>query len=76
MHVSERLEAVETRLRTVEKEFDTARRTAKRTKEEFESIKETRLELFNKAFTHISDNIGPVYKELTRSSQFPLGGQA
>lgn len=29
-----------------------------------------------KAFNHISENIGGTYKDLTKSPQFPLGGQA
>jgi structural maintenance of chromosome 1 len=35
-----------------------------------------RSDLFNRAFTHISEQIGPVYRELTRSANYPLGGQA
>jgi energy-coupling factor transporter ATP-binding protein EcfA2 len=34
------------------------------------------MELFNKAFNHIKDQIAPVYKDLTKSSSWPLGGQA
>jgi hypothetical protein len=33
-------------------------------------------DLFNRAFTHISEQIGPIYRELTRSANYPLGGQA
>jgi len=32
--------------------------------------------LFNKAYAHIAEQIGHVYKALTRSSAFPLGGSA
>lgn len=35
-----------------------------------------RYELFQNAFTHISEQIDPIYKELTRSETFPLGGTA
>jgi structural maintenance of chromosome 1 len=35
-----------------------------------------RSDLFNKAFAHISEQIGPIYRELTRSANYPLGGQA
>jgi chromosome segregation ATPase len=34
------------------------------------------MELFNKAFNHIKEQIAPVYKDLTKSSSWPLGGQA
>lgn len=76
IHAIERLEGVESRLKTIEKEFNDARRAAKRAKEQFEEVKGKRLELFNKAFNHIAEEIGKVYKELTRSATSPLEGQA
>ena len=76
MRAAERLETVQTRLRTCEKEFDAAKEAAKRAKEEFEAVKDKRLDLFNKAFSHISDQIDHVYKELTRNPAFPMGGNA
>ncbi|KAJ5219992.1 Structural maintenance of chromosomes protein [Penicillium chermesinum] len=45
-------------------------------KDEFEGVMKKRSDLFNKAFTHISEQIGPIYRELTRSANYPLGGQA
>lgn len=72
----ERLEGVESKLKSTEKEFESKRRQAKRAKDDFEEVKERRFELFSKAFTHISEQIGPVYKDLTKSSHVPLGGQA
>ncbi|KAI9737186.1 MAG: Structural maintenance of chromosomes protein 1 [Cirrosporium novae-zelandiae] len=76
MRAVERLEGVESRLRTVEKEFEDARRAAKKSRDEFQAVKERRFELFNKAFTHISDQIGNIYRDLTMSTDVPLGGQA
>ncbi|KAJ9665492.1 Structural maintenance of chromosomes protein 1 [Coniosporium apollinis] len=76
MRAVDRLEATSARLHSTEKDFQAARRAAARAKEAFEEVRERRAELFNKAFQHISDQIGPVYKELTRSTAFPLGGQA
>ena len=76
MRAIERLEGTESRLRTTEKEFEDARRRAKRAKDDFREVKEQRFELFNKAFAHITEQIGPIYKELTRSSALPMGGQA
>ena len=72
----ERLESVENKLRSTEKDFEDARKTARKAKEEFESVMKKRSDLFNKAFTHISEQIGPIYRELTRSANYPLGGQA
>ena len=76
MRAIERLETVLTRLKSTEKEFDAARRAAKRAKDAFEDVKTQRLTLFQKAFLHIAEQIGTTYRELTRSAQFPMGGQA
>ena len=72
----ERLDVVLERLKDTDKEFEAARQAAKQAKEEFSKVKELRFEAFNKAFQHISDQISHVYKDLTRSATFPLGGQA
>jgi structural maintenance of chromosome 1 len=49
---------------------------AKLAKEAFQKIKSKRMKLFQDAFEHISDAIDPIYKELTRSKNFPMGGTA
>ncbi|EED12277.1 cohesin complex subunit (Psm1), putative [Talaromyces stipitatus ATCC 10500] len=72
----ERLENVENKLRSTEKDFEEARKRARKAKEDFEDVMTKRSELFNKAFSHISEQIGPIYRELTRSANYPLGGQA
>ena len=76
MRAIERLESVESRLKITEKEFEDARRQAKEAKDDFQDIKDQRFELFNKAFSHISEQIGSIYKELTKSVSLPMGGQA
>ena len=76
MRATDRLTGVEARLKTTDKEFESARRTAKHTREEFEDVRNMRLELFNKAFSHISDQIDAVYKDLTRGVASHMGGQA
>ena len=72
----ERLSTTEERLKSIERDFDVARRIAKRARDDFDEVKEKRFELFNRAFSHISEQISSVYKDLTRSPNFPLGGQA
>ena len=72
----ERLESVENKLRSTEKDFEEARKHARKAKDDFEEAMRKRSDLFNKAFSHISEQIGPIYRELTRSSNYPLGGQA
>jgi structural maintenance of chromosome 1 len=76
MRAIDRLDGVEARLKSTEKDFEDARKAAKKSKDEFNAVKEKRFDLFNKAFTHISEQISHVYKDLTRSAAFPLGGQA
>ena len=76
MRATERFESVKDRLRTVDDEYENARKRAKNTKEQFADIKTKRNELFNKAFSHISEQIGPIYRDLTREERLPMGGQA
>ena len=76
MRAVERLEGTESRLKTTEREFEESRKRAKKAKEDFAAVKARRFDLFNKAFGHITEQIDPIYKELTRSTSFPLGGQA
>ncbi|XMA08153.1 hypothetical protein WAI453_000944 [Rhynchosporium graminicola] len=76
MRAIDRLDGVEARLKSTEKDFEDARKSAKKSRDAFQEVKEKRFDLFNKAFSHISEQITHVYKDLTRSSTFPLGGQA
>ncbi|KAI9778850.1 MAG: Structural maintenance of chromosomes protein 1 [Candelina submexicana] len=76
MRAIERLEGVENKLKSTEKDFEDARKQAKKAKDDFQAVKEHRFELFNKAFSHISEQISQVYKDLTRSVNFSMGGQA
>lgn len=76
MRAIERLESVETRLKATEQDFETARNALKDAKDAFNTVKSRRFELFSKAFEHIKEQIVAVYKDLTRSEAFPIGGTA
>lgn len=76
MRAMERLEGVETRLKQTDQEYEDSKTAAHSAKEAFNSVKQKRYDLFNKAFTHIQEQISHVYKDLTRSNAYPLGGQA
>jgi RecF/RecN/SMC N terminal domain len=76
MRAIERLESVEARLKSTEKDFEDSRNAAKAARDAFNAVKAQRFELFNKAFTHIKEQISHVYKDLTRSDAYPLGGTA
>lgn len=73
---NERLEDAKQRLTQVDREFESIRQQARTAKEKFERVKQQRYELFDKAFKHISGCIDKIYKELTRTKSFPLGGTA
>ncbi|CAG8540450.1 3651_t:CDS:10, partial [Acaulospora colombiana] len=72
----ERLDGIEQRLQDTEKEFDNARREAKSAKEAFNAVKQDRYKHFHEAYEHIAENIDKIYKDLTKSRSFPLGGTA
>lgn len=76
MRAIERLEGVENKLRTIEKDFEDSRKRARKAKDNFEEVMQRRSELFNKAFTHISEQIEPIYRDLTRTESYPMGGKA
>ncbi|RKO89909.1 P-loop containing nucleoside triphosphate hydrolase protein [Blyttiomyces helicus] len=76
MRAVDRLDEVENKLRATAEEFDAARREARTAKDKFNAVKQQRYDLFYRAYQHISDKIDEIYKELTRSRTFPIGGTA
>ena len=74
--VSPRLDDVEAKLAATDKEFDTIRRTTKKAKDTFNDLRKRRCDMFNKAYTHISERIDEVYKDLTKGKASPMGGVA
>ncbi|KAF9116235.1 Structural maintenance of chromosomes protein 1 [Mortierella sp. AM989] len=76
MKAIERLDSVEARLKQTDKEFNAARKSVRTIKEAFAAVKQERFDRFNRAFQHISEKIDEIYKSLTQSTAFPLGGTA
>jgi structural maintenance of chromosome 1 len=76
MRAIDRLESVETRLKQTDEEYESSKIAAQEAKDAFKMVKDKRYDLFNKAFSHIQEQITHVYKDLTRSEAYPLGGQA
>lgn len=72
----DKLESVEARLKATMESFEAARSEAKKTREEFMTIRNKRHRAFTSAFKHIAEAIDPIYKELTRSEAVPTGGTA
>ncbi len=75
-HAAHRLATVEQRFRDTETEFEDSRTLYRDKKKAFEDVQRTRNDLFNKAFGHISEQIEPIYANLTRSAEFAAGGRA
>ncbi|GIZ39300.1 hypothetical protein CKM354_000268800 [Cercospora kikuchii] len=76
MRSADRLEATSTRLNAVQKDFEDAKKASVTAVKKFNDVRKKRSDLFNKAFQHISEQIGSVYRELTKTPSFPLGGSA
>ncbi|CAO3599503.1 unnamed protein product [Absidia cylindrospora] len=72
----DRLDGVEQRLEEIEQEYRTARKSVDTAKEKFDQVIRQRSSLFRAAFTHVAEHIDQVYKELTITPTFPLGGTA
>lgn len=76
MRAGEHMKDVSDRLEVLDKEADTAKQRAKVAVEEFENVKEERGDLFNACFSHVAEKISDVYKQLTKSVNYPMGGTA
>ncbi|KAJ6920660.1 hypothetical protein NC651_014295 [Populus alba x Populus x berolinensis] len=76
MKALDQYEALRERERVVTEEFEAARKEEKQIADSYNGIKQRRYELFMGAFNHISNSIDKIYKQLTKSSNHPLGGMA
>ncbi|KAK7467271.1 Structural maintenance of chromosomes protein 1 [Stygiomarasmius scandens] len=76
MKAMERLDDVEAKLAETERETEKARKDSKKAREIFQDVQQRRTALFMKAYTHISDCIDKVYKDLTKGKAAPMGGVA
>ncbi|KAI3423850.1 hypothetical protein D9Q98_009684 [Chlorella vulgaris] len=72
----EQYEAMRAKEREQLEELETARRESKAATEAFQAVQQRRYDSFTAAFEHVAAQIDPIYKELTRSSVHPVGGQA
>ena len=71
-----RLDEVEAKQKAINDELEAARKLAKTTKDKYLAKKQERYDLFTAAFEHISGRIDEIYKELTKSPNYPDGGNA
>lgn len=64
------------RLQDTTSEWENKKRESKDAAERFEEKKAERSKMFHTAFKHISEKIDTIYKNLTKSESFPMGGKA
>ncbi|KAJ3798658.1 condensin complex subunit SMC1 [Lentinula aff. detonsa] len=76
MKAMERLDDVEQKLAETEAETEKARKDSKTAREKYQDVQRRRTKLFMNAYTHISECIDQVYKDLTKGKSSPMGGTA
>lgn len=76
MHAVERFEAVSEKLREVSADLEAAKEEAASLAAAFERVKRERLGKFNECFKHVCSSLAVVYRDLTKSTKHPLGGNA
>jgi structural maintenance of chromosome 1 len=76
MHAMERYEGVLEKLAETNEEFDSIREQSRQITQRFEEVKAQRQEMFQDCFQHVSNVLSTIYKDLTKSSRHPLGGNA
>lgn len=73
MHAITQYETVSKQLDECNAELDAIREEAKAVAAQYEACRKSRIETFKECFEHVSRALTVVYKDLTRSSKFPLG---
>lgn len=76
MKAKEHMSDVAEKLNEIDREADSARDRARRAVSSFENIRQKRQDRFNACFNHVAGKINDVYKELTKSETYPMGGTA
>eukprot|EP00177_Eucheuma_denticulatum_P005215 GFKZ01009501.1.p1 GENE.GFKZ01009501.1~~GFKZ01009501.1.p1 ORF type:complete len:1248 (-),score=264.28 GFKZ01009501.1:275-4018(-) len=76
MRANEHMEDVQSKLGAIDKEAEAARERARKAIARFETVRQKRQDRFSNCFTHVADKISEVYKQLTKSTAYPMGGVA
>lgn len=76
MHAVERYDGMTEKLKACEGELQEQQDRTKDISQRFDEVKRTRQRLFQECFSHISDVLGVIYKDLTKSTKHPAGGNA
>jgi structural maintenance of chromosome 1 len=73
---SERFDEVKARLTSTTEEWESRRAELHKASEAFDKKRSERREKFMRAFNHVASVIDAIYKQLTRSKNFEVGGKA
>ena len=76
MHAAERYDGVTDKLKECNENLDQVRDSSKAVAARFEEVRHTRQRLFMECYNHVSESLTIIYKDLTKSSKHPLGGNA
>eukprot|EP00904_Undaria_pinnatifida_P004394 jgi/Undpi1/13956/HiC_scaffold_9.g03607.m1 len=76
MRAVERFGDVSDRLKASGQTFEESKQKAASAVVRFNEAKQRRYDAFMQAYSHVSENLNTIYKDLTRSSKHPLGGNA
>lgn len=76
MRANEHMSDVQAKLAEVDREAETARERARKAVSTFEDVKQNRQDRFNDCFSHVAEKINEVYRQLTKSATYPMGGTA
>lgn len=76
MRANEHMSDVQAKLGEIDREAEAARERARKAVSAFEDVKQRRQDRFSHCFTHVAEKINEVYKQLTKSTTYPMGGTA
>jgi len=76
MKANESYETVSKVMKDCSEDFEKAKSTSIKATTHFNKIKARRVDKFQQAFNHIDEALKTIYRDLTKSSKHPLGGNA
>lgn len=76
LRAGEHMSDVQNKLAEIDRETENARERARKAVSSFEDIKQSRHDRFSACFSHVAEKINEVYKQLTKSDTYPMGGTA
>eukprot|EP00178_Gracilaria_changii_P018546 TRINITY_DN530_c0_g1_i1.p1 TRINITY_DN530_c0_g1~~TRINITY_DN530_c0_g1_i1.p1 ORF type:complete len:1242 (+),score=251.58 TRINITY_DN530_c0_g1_i1:154-3879(+) len=76
MKANEHMTDVNEKLAEIDRDAEQARERVRKAAQRFENVKQKRQDRFGSCFRHVANKIDEVYKQLTRSAAYPMGGTA